>query len=78
MTTPIKTEPREIVTYPRDAILEIPHVCLALGVSENTLRDMDLPCFYVGQRQRFVWGLVLDELVRRSGVDAQPKLRRVR
>jgi hypothetical protein len=73
-----KPGPREIVTYPRDAILEIRHVCKALGVSENTLSGMDLPVFYVGARPRYLWGVVLDELARRSSADAQPKLSRVK
>jgi hypothetical protein len=68
---------RPVVTYDRDAILDLGHVAVALGVSEETAAALDLPCMYVGTRGKYLWGQVLDEIAARSHVDAQPKPRRV-
>ena len=73
MATQAKPEPRPIVTYPRDAIVETAHVCAALGVTDETVAKMDLPCFYAGNRARYVWGQVLDELTARANPDARPQ-----
>lgn len=59
-------ELRPIVTYPRDAVLETAHVSAALGVSEEIVGKMDLPCFYAGKRPRYIWGQVLDFLAERA------------
>lgn len=66
------TELRPVVTYPRDAILETAHVAAALGVSTDTVGRMDLPCFYAGNKPRYVWGQVLDFLTARANPDARP------
>lgn len=55
-----------VTTYPRDAILSTAHVAKALGVSEEIVAKMDLPCFAAGKRLRFVWGQVLDALMERA------------
>lgn len=57
---------RPAVTYPRDAVLEIEHVAHACSVSVSTIERADLPCFYLGNRRRYLWGQVLDELARRA------------
>lgn len=64
MTKPDELPP--VITYPRDAILEARHVAAALGVSDEIVAKMDLPCFYAGKRARFVWGQVLDTLAERA------------
>jgi hypothetical protein len=65
---------RQVVTYPRDAILETSHVAAALGVSEEIIAKMDLPCFYAGKRPRYVWSMVLDALTERATPNAKPRL----
>lgn len=69
-------ELRPVITYPRDAILELAHVAKALGVSEEIAHKMDLPCFYAGRKPRFLWGQVLDVLAERASPDAAKGLRR--
>jgi hypothetical protein len=69
---PERPDLRPVVTFPRDAILETVHVAAALGVCEELVRRMDLPCFYIGTRVRYVWGQVHDELTRRANPDARP------
>ena len=59
-------ELRPVVTYPRDAVLEPAHVCAALAIARVTLDKMDLPCFYAGNRPRYLWGQVLDVLAERA------------
>lgn len=66
------TELRPVITYPRDAIVDLDHVAAALCVSISTVLRMDLPCFYAGNKPRFVWGQVLDELTARAHPDAKP------
>lgn len=66
-------ELRPIITYPRDAIVEKSHVGAALGVSEEIVDKMDLPCFYAGKKPRFLWGQVLDILGERANPDAKPR-----
>ena len=65
MTTPI--------VYPRDAVVDKAQVAAALGVPESVVDKLDLPCFMTGKRSssaRFCWGLVLDELAKRSNPNA--------
>lgn len=57
---------RPILTFPRDAIVETSHVSAALGVSEEIVGKMDLPCFYAGKKPRYLWGQVLDVLAERA------------
>jgi len=68
-----KPELRELVTYPRDAIVDRAQVAAALDVAESVVDKMDLPCFMTGKRPtsaRYCWGLVLDELAKRSSPNA--------
>lgn len=62
----------EVITFPRDAIVETVHVSAALRVSDEIVGKMDLPCFYAGKRPRFVWGQVLDALIERAKGQATP------
>lgn len=55
-----------VVCYPRDAILDAEQVGRALRVGSESVLKMDLPCFYVGKRARFLWGQVLDTLAQRA------------
>lgn len=64
---------RAVVTYPRDAVLDVGHLVVALGVSEEIINSMDLPCTYAGARPKYVWGQVVDELERRASPDARPR-----
>jgi hypothetical protein len=59
-------ELRPVITYPRDAIVEVSHVAAALGVSDEIVNGMDLPSFPAGKRPRFIWGQVLDVLAERA------------
>lgn len=57
------SEPRDPVTYPRDAVLTIEQVAAGLGVSTRTVERLDLPTWYLGRRtRRYLWGAVLDAL----------------
>ncbi len=67
-----RPELRPIVTYPRDAVVELSHVAAALGVSEEIVAKMDLPVFYAGKRPRFLWGQLLDEFTKRASPNARP------
>ena len=69
------SELRPIVTYPRDAILDRAHVAAAFGVDIDKVSQMDLPSFYIGARQRYIWGQVLDCVAERASADAQPHAR---
>lgn len=66
-----------VVTYPRDAILEVAHVARALNTTPEKVRAMDLPHFGVGRRERFIWGQVLDVLAERAMPVDKSKIRRV-
>lgn len=58
---------RPVVSYPREAVLEIEHVALALGISKRTAERKHFKCFYIGPKtRRFIWGEVLDECARMS------------
>lgn len=65
---PMKPEKRTAapVTYPRDTVLTLSQLAAALQVEERTAQGMDLPYFYVGKRQRFLWGQCLDMLAQRA------------
>lgn len=67
-----------VVTYDRDAILTRKHVALALHVGEDAVAKMDLPSFGVGERERFLWGMVLDVLAQRAMPTAGPGARSLR
>lgn len=60
----------DVVTYPRDAIVETKHVAAALHVSEAIVATMDLPTFGAGKRPRYLWGQVLDTLAERAAPTA--------
>lgn len=64
-----------VITYPRDSIVDIKQVAAALQVSVGTVEKMDLPIVRIGARKRFVWSMVLDELERRASSEATPPLR---
>jgi hypothetical protein len=55
-----------VVTYPRDAVLTKRQVAAALQCHEDVVAKMDLPSFGVGERERFIWGIVLDVLSERA------------
>jgi hypothetical protein len=57
---------RPVVTFDRDAVLDLAHLAAALGVSEETAAKGDWPSFAVGGKQRYLWGQVLDEAARRA------------
>lgn len=60
-----KARPRPIA-YPRDAVLTLSQLAAALQVEERTVQGMDLPFFYAGKRQRWLWSQVLDTLAERA------------
>lgn len=74
MTTPDTPLLPPVITYPRDAVLEPSHVAAALHTTVGGVAKMDLPCFYVGRKPRYVWGQVLDVLAQRANPDAKPRL----
>ena len=63
---------RPVVTYPREAVLNLDQLAAALGVGRETAEKMDLPFFLAGKRQRFIWGQVLDLLAERADPSAAP------
>ena len=57
----------EPITYPRDAVVTIHQVAVAIGVSVRTVERMDLPTIYCGRKtRRYVWGQILDALTGRA------------
>lgn len=72
MTEP-NSEPRSVITFPPDAVLEAKDVAAALHVTEAMVGKMDLPCFYAGRKPRFIWGQVLEVLRERATPDARPR-----
>lgn len=54
------------IAYPRDCIITLRQLASALQVEERTAQSMDLPYFYAGKRQRFIWSQVLDTLAERA------------
>lgn len=66
-------ELRPVVTYERDAVLDPGHLVAALGVSEEIIAKMDLPCFPAGERVKYLWGQVVDELARRADPTADQR-----
>lgn len=67
-----------VVTFPRDAVLMRAHVAAALNVAPEKIAHMDLPSFGVGERERFIWGQVLDVLAERALPSAGPGARSTR
>lgn len=57
---------KQPIHYSRDAVLTMSQLAAALQVEERTVQGMDLPCFYAGKRQRWIWGQVLDVLAQRA------------
>lgn len=56
-----------VVVFPREAVLTHEQVCSALQLSPRTVERLDIPCAYLGKRtRRYVWGLVLDYLAKRT------------
>jgi hypothetical protein len=66
------TELPTVITYPREAVLRMEHLVAVLGVTDETIGRMDLPSFRCGNRQRFIWGQVLDALAARASSVAAP------
>lgn len=62
-----------VITYPRDAVVDPAHVAVALHTTVGAVEKLDLPCFYVGKKQRYIWGQVLDTLAQRANPDARPR-----
>jgi hypothetical protein len=57
----------ELVTFPREAVLTIEQLAAALQVGVGKVEEMALPRVQAGTRTiRYVYGVVLDELARRS------------
>lgn len=71
MRTREKLQP--VVTYPRDAVLGPTHVAAALHTTIGAVEKLDLPCFYIGKKQRYIWSQVLDTLAQRANPDARPR-----
>jgi len=67
-----ENEVRTPITFPREAVVDRTQLAAALGTDVDKITGLDLPCFYVGARARYVWGEVLDVLIERSHPDAQP------
>jgi hypothetical protein len=60
-----------VASYPRDTVLLIGEVADALRVSERTVMRARLPVAYLtDQTPRYIWGQVIDELVKRAAEDA--------
>lgn len=66
---------RPVVSYPRDTVLDKHQLAAALGVNERIAMNARLPFTMIGQRERFVWGQVLDVLAERALPTAQPNER---
>lgn len=58
--------PKTPTAYPREAVLTLSQLALALQVEERTVQSMDLPFFRAGTRQRFIYGQCLDVLAQRA------------
>lgn len=67
-----------VVTYERDAVLTKKHLAAALHVGQDTIDKMDLPSFGAGERERFIWGQVIDCLAERALPAAGPGARSMR
>jgi hypothetical protein len=57
---------KPVVTYPREAVLDKAQLAAGLNVSVRKVERLDLPCTYLGNSPRWVWGQVLDVLVERA------------
>lgn len=60
------TKPKPVVVYSRDAVLDFHQLAAGLGCSVEIAKKMDLPFTMAGERERFVWGQVLDTLTERA------------
>lgn len=69
MTAVAMDELRQVVTFPRDAVLDEEHL-VAMGVADSVekVKEMNLPCYRVGRAKKYLCGAVLDELAKRSKV----------
>jgi hypothetical protein len=68
----------EVITFPRDAIVEDVHVGAALHIGLDAVAALDLPCVGTdrrGGRKRYLWGQVLDVLAERALPTARPQER---
>lgn len=54
------------MSYPLDSILTLSQLAAALQVEERTASSMDLPFFYAGKRQRWIYRQVLAVLEERA------------
>lgn len=61
---------RPVVSYPREAVVDLEQLAAGLGVGRGVAEKMDLPFFMAGARMRFVWGQVLDVLEQRAKENA--------
>ncbi len=50
----------------RESVLTLDELALALKSSRRMVSKMDLPFFIIGNRQRFIYGQVLDVLAERA------------
>ena len=67
MTDAQRSALADIITFPRDAVLEIEQVALALRVPVSRVAKMDLPTIYCGKKiRRYLWGQILDTLAERA------------
>lgn len=58
-----------VVTFPRDAVLTIEQVALALQLAVSRVEKLDLPTAYCGKRhRRYLWGQVLDTIAERAAM----------
>lgn len=64
MTEP--TQLRPVITFPRDAVLEMEHLKAAFNVSEAKIVEAGFPMIRFGRDRRWLWGMVLDEIAERA------------
>jgi hypothetical protein len=58
---------KPVISYPREAVLDLEQLAAGLGVSVASAEKFDLPTVYLAPRiRRFVWGQVLDTLMGRA------------
>ncbi len=65
-------EPKPVIAYAREAVLDATQLGAALGVSASTVERMDLPFFRAGNRVRYLYGQVLDVLAERAQAMGAP------
>jgi hypothetical protein len=69
-----KSDPKPVIAYAREAVLDATQLGMALGVSAATVERMDLPFFRAGNRVRYLYGQVLDVLAERATAMGAPAL----